>query len=260
LSSELVHAEKLSAVGELASGVAHEINNPLTTILGLAQLLLSRSDVTPGIRERIALMADEAARAAAIVQNLLMFSRHYPPERRPCSLADAVQRVIALKGYQLEHDKVRVTTELDHCPTVWADENQVQQVLLNLVQNAHQAMARQASERVLTAPPHHSQHGFANVPPFERPGFWTVQSFRARRLWATLAATKPIPEFPRVANDGRALRDNREASTLTWIGHATLLIQLDGVNILTDPHFSERTSPVGLAGPRRLTPPGLAFE
>src|SRR5205809_529573 len=150
LSSELVHAEKLSAVGELASGVAHEINNPLTTILGLAQLLLSRSDVTPGIRERIALMADEAARAAAIVQNLLMFSRHYPPERRPCSLADAVQRVIALKGYQLEHDKVRVTTELDHCPTVWADENQVQQVLLNLVQNAHQAMARQASERVLT--------------------------------------------------------------------------------------------------------------
>jgi len=150
LSSELVHAEKLSAVGELASGVAHEINNPLTTILGLAQLLLSRSDVTPGIRERIALMADEAARAAAIVQNLLMFSRHYPPERRPCSLADAVQRVIALKGYQLEHDKVRVTTELDHCPTVWADENQVQQVLLNLVQNAHQAMARQASERLLT--------------------------------------------------------------------------------------------------------------
>ena len=78
------------------------------------------------------------------------------------------------------------------------------------------------------APPHHRQHGFANTnAAFERPGFWTVQAFRARRLWATLAATKPIPEFPRVANDGRALRDNREASTLTWIGHATLLIQLD---------------------------------
>jgi len=110
------------------------------------------------------------------------------------------------------------------------------------------------------APPHHRQHGFANVPPIERPGFWTVQAFRARRLWATLAATKPIPEFPRVANDGRALRDNREAPTLTWIGHATLLIQLDGVNVLTDPHFSERASPVGFAGPRRLNPPGLAFE
>src|SRR5207237_307664 len=150
LSSELVHAEKLSAVGELASGVAHEINNPLTTILGLAQLLLSRADVTPAVHERIALMADEASRAAGIVQNLLMFARHYPPERRPCSLVDAVQRVIALKSYQLELDKVRVTTELDHSPIVWADENQMQQVLLNLVQNAHQAMARQDGERVLT--------------------------------------------------------------------------------------------------------------
>jgi signal transduction histidine kinase len=150
LSSELVHAEKLSAVGELASGVAHEINNPLTTILGLAQLLLSRADVPAAIRERIALVADEASRAAEIVQNLLMFARHYPPERRPCSLVDAVHRVIALKSYQLEHDKIRVTVDMADCPTVWADENQMQQVLLNLVQNAHQAMARQPGERMLT--------------------------------------------------------------------------------------------------------------
>ena len=150
LSSELVHAEKLSAVGELASGVAHEINNPLTTILGLAQLMLTRPDVPAPLRERIALVADEASRAAAIVQNLLMFARHYPPERRPCSLVEAVRRVIALKGYQLEHDKVRVTLELGDCPTVFADENQMQQVLLNLVQNAHQAMVRKSGERQLT--------------------------------------------------------------------------------------------------------------
>ena len=150
LSSELVHAEKLSAVGELASGVAHEINNPLTTILGLAQLMLSRPDVPAPVRERIALIADEASRAATIVQNLLMFARHYPPERRPCSLAEAVHRVIALKSYQLEEDKIRVALELDESPIVWADENQMQQVLLNLVQNAHQAMARQSGERTLT--------------------------------------------------------------------------------------------------------------
>ena len=150
LSSELVHAEKLSAVGELASGVAHEINNPLTTILGLAQLMLSRPDVPAPIRERIALIADEASRAATIVQNLLMFARHYPPERRPCSLAEAVRRVIALKSYQLEQDKIEVVLELGASATVWADENQMQQVLLNLVQNAHQAMARQSGERRLT--------------------------------------------------------------------------------------------------------------
>jgi two-component system NtrC family sensor kinase len=150
LFSELIHAEKVSAVGELASGVAHEINNPLTTILGLATLLLDRPDLPEPFRARIAMMSDEASRAARIVQNLLLFARHYPPERRPCSLKDTVQRVLDLKGFQLEFDKVHVETDFAECPPVLADENQVQQVLLNLIQNAHQAMARQDRERVLT--------------------------------------------------------------------------------------------------------------
>ena len=111
------------------------------------------------------------------------------------------------------------------------------------------------------APAHHREHGYANTnATFERPGFWTVQAFRLRRVWGSFAGTKPVPAFPRVANDGRALRENRDGPTLTWIGHATLLIQLDSVNILTDPQFSERASPVQFAGPRRLNPPGLAFE
>jgi C4-dicarboxylate-specific signal transduction histidine kinase len=150
LYSELVHAEKLSAVGELASGVAHEINNPLTTILGQAQLLLGRTDVPIPVRERVEMMADEASRAARIVQNLLLFARHYPPERRPCAISDQVERVVALKTYQLERDKIKVVTEFTPCPPVWADENKIQQVLLNLVQNAHQALVRRTSDRVLT--------------------------------------------------------------------------------------------------------------
>src|SRR5207302_1897903 len=77
------------------------------------------------------------------------------------------------------------------------------------------------------APPHHRQHGFANtIAAFARPGFWTVQAFRARRVWASLAGTKVAPDFPRMANDGAALRHNRQTPTLTWIGHATLLVQL----------------------------------
>jgi two-component system NtrC family sensor kinase len=146
--AQLIHAEKLSAVGELASGVAHEINNPLTTILGQAHLLLDR-DATPQIKNRVTIIADEASRAARIVQNLLLFARHYPPERRPCSLAHQVHRVLELKEYQLVQDQVEVRTEFEPCATVWADENQIQQVVLNLVQNAHQAMAK-LPERVLT--------------------------------------------------------------------------------------------------------------
>jgi two-component system NtrC family sensor kinase len=147
--AQLIHAEKLSAVGELASGVAHEINNPLTTILGQAHLLMENSDATPQVKSRVTIIADEASRAARIVQNLLLFARHYPPERRPCALADQVRRVFELKEYQLAHDQVEIRTEFEECPLVWADENQIQQVILNLVQNAHQAMAGLA-ERVLT--------------------------------------------------------------------------------------------------------------
>jgi L-ascorbate metabolism protein UlaG (beta-lactamase superfamily) len=111
------------------------------------------------------------------------------------------------------------------------------------------------------APAHHRTRGFVNEnPAFERPAFWALQAFRARRLWASLVGGPPVPPFPRVANDGRALRGNPPPRTLTWIGHATLLVQLDGVNVLTDPHFSDRASPVSFAGPRRLNPPGVAFE
>ncbi len=148
--AQLIRAEKLSAVGELASGVAHEINNPLTTILGQAHLLLGDRQLADAARERLTIIAEETARAARIVQNLLTFARHYTPERRPCSLSDQVRRVLQLKAYQLEHDGVQVETDFAPCPPVYADENQIQQVLLNLVQNAHQAMVRHPGPRVLT--------------------------------------------------------------------------------------------------------------
>ena len=148
--TQLIRAEKLSAVGELASGVAHEINNPLTTILGLTHLLLTHPETTSHVRDRLGIVAEEAGRAARIVQNLLLFARHYTPERRPCSLADQARRVLELIGYQLQQDNIRVVTDFASCPFVWADENQLQQVLLNLVQNAHQAMAKHPANRVLT--------------------------------------------------------------------------------------------------------------
>ena len=148
--AQLVHAEKLSAVGELASGVAHEINNPLTSILGQAHLLVTHPEATAHVRDRLTLIAEEASRAARIVQNLLLFARRYAPERRPCAVADQVRRVLALKEYQLTQDNIEVATDFAPCPPVWADENQIQQVLLNLVQNAHQAMAQRPGKRVLT--------------------------------------------------------------------------------------------------------------
>jgi hypothetical protein len=88
---------------------------------------------------------------------------------------------------------------------------------------------------------------------------WRRTTFLLARSWNTTVHPRSA-RLPMEANDGTLLRHNRTAPTVTWIGHSTLLIQLDGVNLLTDPHWSNRASPVAFAGPRRLMPPGLRFE
>ncbi len=109
-------------------------------------------------------------------------------------------------------------------------------------------------------PAHHVAGGFRNTnPEFKRPDGWTRWSFFARRAWVSFTAPRSF-EAPRIANDGQALRDGSVNPSVTWIGHATVLVQLDGMNVLTDPQWSDRASPISWAGPRRLSPPGVAFE
>ncbi|MBI4592832.1 MAG: MBL fold metallo-hydrolase [Candidatus Rokubacteria bacterium] len=113
---------------------------------------------------------------------------------------------------------------------------------------------------VAGAPPHHRERGFANTNPAYAPAArWVRTRFFIARVLRTTFAPRTA-DLPRVANDGRALRDNRGQATVTWVGHSTLLVQLDGVNLLTDPHWSDRASPVSFGGSRRVTPPGLRFE
>jgi L-ascorbate metabolism protein UlaG (beta-lactamase superfamily) len=110
------------------------------------------------------------------------------------------------------------------------------------------------------APAHHRENGFANISPTHPPaGGWFRARFFVARIWSTTFHPRQV-SLPIVVNGGAKLRDNQREATVTWIGHSTLLVQLDGVNVLTDPQWSSRASPVSFGGPGRVTPPGLPFE
>ena len=148
--AQLIEGDKLSTVGKLAAGLAHETRNRLTAILGQAELLLMGSDGPAKSRERMHTIIQETSRAAQMLQNLLRFTSGHAAERHPCRLEDQIQWVVELKTHQLRRDNVRVVTDFAKVRPVMADEGQIQQVLLNLVQNAHQAMAKHRGERVIT--------------------------------------------------------------------------------------------------------------
>lgn len=118
-----------------------------------------------------------------------------------------------------------------------------------------------AGTESLPGPPlHHIAGGFRNLDPaFTRPSAWTRWTFIAGRMWGNLTSPRAF-EAPRVANDGAALRATPPPRSITWVGHATLLVQVDGLSILTDPNWSGRAGPTSFIGAPRLNAPGLAFE
>src|SRR5882672_3612733 len=148
--AQLIEGEKLSTVGKLAAGLAHETRNRLTAILGQAELLLIGSDDAAKSRERLHIIVQETSRAAQMLQNLLRFSGGHSTERKPVLLADTIRWMLELKGHQLRRDSIEIVTEIATTRPVLGDEVQIQQVLLNLVQNAHQALVGHAGSRKLT--------------------------------------------------------------------------------------------------------------
>jgi PAS domain S-box-containing protein len=142
--SELEHqaqlTSRLAAVGEMASGVAHEINNPLTTVIGFAHLLMQK-DISEDIKSDVENITDGAQRIAGIVDRLLTFTRPQERERKYININDVIKATLAMRAYEMETSNIKATTQLDpDLPLIMADGTLLQQVFLNIIINADTEM------------------------------------------------------------------------------------------------------------------------
>ena len=143
IRDQLIHNERLAAVGQLVAGVAHELNNPLQSIVGFSDILMM-SERRPDVRNDLEQVQASARRAANIVRNLLAFVRRSSAERAKADLNDIVQSTVALRRYELVTTGIVLEEQYaDDLPSVLVSREEIQQIILNLILNAEQAMRRE---------------------------------------------------------------------------------------------------------------------
>jgi len=146
LQDQLIQSEKMSAIGQLIAGVAHELNNPLASVVGFSDFLAEAGEVPAQLVEPLQVIRQEAERAATIVKNLLSFARSQEGERKLQPIRPILESTLALLRNQLLANKVEATLEVETgVPDVEVDANQIKQVFVNLINNANQAIASDAT-------------------------------------------------------------------------------------------------------------------
>jgi two-component system NtrC family sensor kinase len=141
LQAKLMHTEKMAALGQLVSGVAHEVNNPLAAIVGFTDLLLENPEVPEGAKEELHVILQEAQRTRVIVQNLLSFARQMPAQREPLQVNSVLQQTVKLRAYDLSNHGVELIEGYgEDLPVIVGDPHQLQQAFLNILNNAYDAV------------------------------------------------------------------------------------------------------------------------
>jgi len=146
----LMMTDRLASLGELASGTAHELNNPLTSIIGFSQLLMER-EVPDDIREDLKLINNEAQRAASVTKNLLTFARKHAPEKQLNQINNIIEDVLKLRAYEYKANNIEVERQFaPNLPEIMADYFQIQQVFMNIIINAEYFMINEHNKGTLT--------------------------------------------------------------------------------------------------------------
>ncbi|UCD58736.1 MAG: PAS domain S-box protein, partial [Candidatus Hydrogenedentota bacterium] len=141
MHEELVQSKKLTSIGELVSGVAHELNNPLTVVMGYSQLLTTEQKLSKKHREMGQKILEAATRSKRIVENLLAFARKRKLEKHEVDVNEIMENTLSLREHNLTVNNVRIIRKYDEkLPPTYADGHQLQQVFLNLINNAFDAM------------------------------------------------------------------------------------------------------------------------
>jgi len=141
LQAKLMHTEKMAALGQLVSGVAHEVNNPLAAIVGFTDLLLENPQIPEAAKEELNVILQEAQRTRVIVQNLLSFARQMPAQREPVQLTTVLRQTLKLRAYDFANHGVELVERYARdLPLVVGDSHQLQQVFLNILNNAYDAV------------------------------------------------------------------------------------------------------------------------
>ena len=140
MEEQLILTDRLASIGELSSGIAHELNNPLTSVIGFSQLLME-GDVPANMKEDLGIVHNEAQRAAAIVKNLLTFARKHAPVKELSQVNTVIEDVLRLRAYEQRVNNIEVENRLSpNLPEIMIDHFQMQQVFLNIMVNAEFAM------------------------------------------------------------------------------------------------------------------------
>jgi len=141
LQAKLMHTEKMAAVGQLVSGVAHEVNNPLAAILGFTDLLLENGEVPESAKDELRVILQEAQRTKVIIQSLLSFARQKPEQRETLQINAVLRQTLKLRAYDFSNHGVEVIEQFEEdLPAIVGDVHQLQQVFLNIVNNAYDAV------------------------------------------------------------------------------------------------------------------------